>query len=127
MPSEAIKLTDKASRARFVAALAKAVAALDIGAQVDHRPGADLDSVTITHARLSASIAIFHHGRAAGDRVPLISWHSADAPLAYVSAAWSSVNQYHRRKATSFPVTLDQLQAMLVAGLKAADSGEAFR
>jgi len=55
---------------------------------------------------------------------PLLSWFGAVRPLK--GWAGADVNRFHRRKATSYPYTLDQTIAMLVTGFKAALDGSAF-
>ena len=59
---------------------------------------------------------------------PLLSWFGAVRPLRGVIGAWAGadVNRFHRRKATSYPYTLNQTIAMLVTGFKAALDGSAF-
>lgn len=64
---------------------------------------------------------------AGGYSVPMINWHQAERPLQWHSAAWQSVNEFHRRKATSFCDTFEELFERLREGIRAARTGEAFK
>lgn len=65
---------------------------------------------------------------AAGDEVPLLHWYGAERALQGVYGAWAGcdVNRFHRRKATSYPVTLNRAIDAVVKGLTAAADGSAF-
>lgn len=65
----------------------------------------------------------------ADDKEPsLVHWHRASAPLRPVIGAFlmSDINSNHRRKATSFPQSFEDLVKALVCGFAAATSGDAF-
>lgn len=59
----------------------------------------------------------------------LIHWHRAAAPLVPVPGAFGAdeINTSHRRKATSFPNTFEDLVSVLVTGFAAATNGAAFQ
>jgi len=61
--------------------------------------------------------------------VPMIHWHGAAHDLiGYLPGVWApmDVNPYHRRKATSFPSTIADLETALTVGLIASLTGDAF-
>lgn len=101
-------------------ALAKAELAVDI--ETEDRDG----SLTLHMMTPELSALVILDYRMRGD-VPLIHWHDAHKPLQdFVPFAWNVVNQYHRRKATSFPAELDDMVEKLVFGFRAAATGAAF-
>jgi beta-lactamase class A len=59
----------------------------------------------------------------------LIHWYQAAAPLVAVPGAFGAeeINTSHRRKATSFPATFNELVSTLVEGFAAATNGTAFQ
>lgn len=116
-------LTRKADRSRFVEDLKLAVLSEGLAALPIVRERDDYTSIDINRADLSALITFAHTRR---DPVPLVHWHGANANLRMVASAWSSVNPFHRRKATSFPDDLNEVIGCLLRGLRAARDGSAF-
>lgn len=116
-------LTRKADRSRFLEDLELAVMSEGLAAWPTVRERDGYTSVQISRAELSALITFAHTKR---DPVPLVHWYDAQADLRMVATAWSSVNQFHRRKATSFPEDLNEVIGCLLRGLQAARDGSAF-
>lgn len=116
-------LTRKADRSRFLEDLELAVMSEGLAAWPTVRERNGFTSIEISRAELSALITFDHTRR---DPVPLVHWYDAQADLRIVATAWSSVNQFHRRKATSFPEDLNEVIGCLLRGLQAARDGSAF-
>lgn len=116
-------LSRKAEREQFIADLKAALIRHSIRPQLAIREGDRHTIFTLERRELSASIWLSHQR---GGGTPIIAWYGAERPLAHVSDAWQSVNQFHRRKATGHPKELEGLICSLVAGLAAAMDGTAF-
>lgn len=114
----------KANRQQFAKDVAAALAA--------HAPTAEIRENEVTGDDWRLSVAVPGALGASvwwmrGEGAPMISWHGAARPLRdYIMGAWADVNQFHRRKASSFPASLDELVLRLVTGLGAAADGSAF-
>lgn len=123
--TDVTSLNLKANRQQFAKDVAAAIAA--------HAPAAEIrENVVSDDWRLSVAVPGALGASVwwlRGEDTPMISWHGATRPLRdYVKGAWIgiNVNQFHRRKASSFPTSLDALIARLVIGLGAAADGSAF-
>jgi hypothetical protein len=122
----ATRLGTKAERKAFVSDLEKALDTIAAPVALTFTPRPDLDSVEIEGPGLSVLFSMAHMARSDADRVPMLSWHSAVAPLAS-TAGWQSINPHHGCKASGFPKSLEELVSMILAGLEAAHDGSAFR
>lgn len=80
-------------------------------------------SLTLKGERLAVLVHL--EGRGGVDS-PLLHWHGAKYRLQPLTAAWQSINRFHGHKATSYPMSLEQLVDMLKAGIEAANDCSAF-
>lgn len=116
-------LTRRSDRSRFIEDLELAVMSEGLAGWPVIRERDGYTSIEVSRAELSALITFAHTKR---DPVPLVHWYDAQSDLRMVASAWSSVNQFHRRKATSFPEDLNEVIGCLLRGLQAARDGSAF-
>lgn len=83
--------------------------------------------VYANHPDLSALFWLEHRlDDSGGPAGPLVHWHGASRWLVWVSGAWSSVNAFHGKKATSFPLHLTALPGVLQCGFQAVVDRTAF-
>ena len=118
-----VRLTRKADRRRFLADLRKAVVTPGLVKEVISREPVGYSSIDIRRPDLCALITLAYPKRGA---VPLVHWYGAQRDLRVVRGAWSDVNPFHHRKATSFPRDLNEVISNLVVGFEAAKDLTAF-
>jgi hypothetical protein len=115
-------------RQAFVADLVGA--ALAEGWAVDTFREYDGDhTVNLKGPELAVMVCVQKPRRRGETIIPTLHWHGAERHLGHVEGAWNlwDVNPYHHRKATSFPLDLEDTIVRLVNGIKAANDGTAFK
>jgi len=110
---------NKKSRQEIVAAIQKALADLPIQIETQEKNREVI--IHLIGPKLKAMVSAEPQ-----DTTPIIHWHSAQENLQRVPGAWSSINTYHYRKATSVVSTWEDLIATLRTGFLATIDGTAF-
>lgn len=111
-------------RRKFVADLTKAMGRPNVAVAIRDEGRGEF-AVALQGHGLRALVFV---ERARLNEVPLIHWHGAEHQLRAVEGAWreTNINRYHRRKATSWPMSPNGLIEALLLGFYAALSGLAF-